>query len=40
MSNKVIGADWCPYCMKVKNYLESKSVPFEWVDCDTTEGAR
>jgi glutaredoxin len=40
MSNRIIGAEWCPYCLKVKDYFESRSVKYEWVDCDTPEGAR
>lgn len=40
MSNKIIGADWCPYCIKVKNYFEQKRVPFQWIDADTPEGIK
>lgn len=38
MSNKIIGADWCPYCMKVKNYFDQKKVAYEWVDTETPAG--
>jgi glutaredoxin len=38
MSNRVIGAEWCPYCVKVKDYFDSKKIPYEWVDVDTPEG--
>jgi glutaredoxin len=37
---RVIGAEWCPYCMKVKNYMEKNSIKFEWVDSDTAEGGK
>ena len=40
MSHRVIGADWCPYCMKVKDYLENKKVKFDWIDTETPEGAK
>lgn len=28
----VYGAPWCPWCMKAKEYLESKKIDFEWKD--------
>lgn len=33
---KVIGADWCPFCSKVKKYLSKQNIQFTWVDTDTT----
>jgi len=39
MPHKIIGAEYCPYCLKVKNYFEGKNIPFEWVDTETPEGS-
>lgn len=36
----VIGADYCPYCVKVKKYFEGNNVPFQWIDSETTEGEK
>jgi glutaredoxin len=38
MSYRVIGADWCPFCIKVKNYMQNKKIDFKWIDSDTPEG--
>jgi len=35
MGHKIIGADYCPYCVKVKKYFESKKIAFEWIDSET-----
>ena len=40
MSYLVIGTEWCPFCMKVKNHLENKKVEHKWVDSDTQEGTQ
>jgi glutaredoxin 3 len=40
MSHRIIGADWCPYCVKVKQYFDSKKLSYEWVDSDTPEGEK
>jgi glutaredoxin len=32
IANTIIGADYCPYCVKVKAYFEEKNIPFEWID--------
>ena len=29
---KLYGASTCPQCQGAKQYLESKSVPFEYID--------
>ena len=38
--NRIIGADYCPYCVKVKNYFQNNKIPFTWVDTETPEGAK
>jgi len=32
--------DWCPYCARARNLLESKGVAFEEIDVDAVAGAR
>jgi len=39
MPNKIIGADYCPYCAKVKSHFIKNNIPFEWIDTETSEGA-
>lgn len=36
---RILGADYCPYCVKVKKYFESKGLQYEWVDTQAGEGA-
>ena len=31
MRIKVYGADWCSDCINVKNFLESRSVEFDYI---------
>ena len=31
MDIKVYGADWCPDCVNVKNFLSSKGINFEYI---------
>jgi len=31
----IIGADYCPYPIKIKKYFESKNIAFEWIDSET-----
>jgi len=38
MSYRVIGNDWCPFCNKVKNYMNNNKINYQWIDSDTTEG--
>ena len=35
----VYGAPWCPWCMKAKEFLESKNIEFEWKDVQDTAAA-
>ena len=37
---KVYGADYCPFCLKVKEYLQVNKLDFEWVDTETENGAK
>ena len=36
----MIGATWCPFCVKVKNYLDSTGYKYQWIDSDTPEGQK
>lgn len=40
MPHRIIGADYCPYCVKVKQYFETNQIAHEWVDSETPEGAK
>ena len=31
---KIFGAEWCPFCVSTKNWLEKQGVEFEYVDVD------
>ena len=35
---KVLGADYCPFCVRVKEYLETNQIYFQWVDTETSPG--
>ncbi len=32
----VYGADWCPDCRRAKKLLDDRSVPYQWVDIETS----
>lgn len=36
----ILGADYCPYCVKVKDHCVKNSIPFEWIDTQSAEGAK
>lgn len=41
MSKVVIySSDWCPFCVRAKQLLESKGVAFEEIRVDSQPGAR
>jgi glutaredoxin 3 len=41
MNNIVVyGRDTCPFCMKVKEYLEKLALKWEWVDTETEHGKK
>ena len=35
----VYGAPWCHWCMKAKQFLESRRVKFEWKDVQDSSAA-
>ena len=37
MNIKIYGADWCPACVIVKNLLDEKKIPYEYVICTDNE---
>ncbi len=40
MTNIVMyGASWCADCRRSKNFLESKNVPYDYIDIETVPGA-
>ncbi len=36
---KIYGTIWCPDCHRSKRLLESKEIPFEWVNIDKDKSA-
>ncbi len=34
---KVYGSNTCPWCVKQKEYLDGKSIKYEFIDCTTSE---
>lgn len=41
MANIIVySADWCPFCVRAKQLLESKGLKFEEVNVDQVPGAR
>ena len=37
---KLYGAEWCPDCHRSRNYLDSQSVAYEYVNVDDNEDAQ
>ena len=37
---KLYGAEWCPDCHRSRNYLESRSVAYEYINVDGDEAAQ
>ncbi|MBI4288225.1 MAG: mycoredoxin [Chloroflexi bacterium] len=37
---RMYGALWCPDCRRAKQFLDARSIPFEWHDIDQDEEAR
>ncbi len=39
MKITVFGAEWCPWCTKVEEFLKEHDIEFELKDIDKTPGA-
>ncbi len=37
---KVYGTTWCPDCVRAKQFLTRKNIPFDWIDIEKDEEAR
>lgn len=37
MEIKLYGAQWCPFCVKEKEFLESKKIKFTYIDVNDNE---
>ncbi|MCI7797004.1 MAG: glutathione S-transferase N-terminal domain-containing protein [Mollicutes bacterium] len=37
---KIYSIDSCPYCLKAKNYLKSKNIPFKEINVSKNMGAK
>ena len=37
---KLYGAEWCPDCHRSRNYLDSRSVPYEYINVDGDDEAQ
>ena len=37
---KLYGAEWCPDCHRSRNYLDSQSVAYEYVNVDNNDDAQ
>ena len=37
---KLYGAEWCPDCHRSRNYLDSRSVAYEYINVDGDEDAQ
>ena len=37
MNIKIYGADWCSDCVIVKNFLDEKKIPYDYVICTDNE---
>ena len=36
----ILGTDWCPFCIRVYDYLNKNKIPYENVDTDQPDGAK
>lgn len=36
----IYGTEWCGDCVRSKNLLDKKEVPYKWVDIDFDEDAK
>ena len=37
---KVYGTTWCPDCVRAKQVLAKKNIPFDWIDIEKDDEAR
>ena len=37
MEIKLYGAQWCPFCVKEKKFLEGKKIKFTYIDVNNDE---
>ena len=37
---KMYGTTWCPDCVRSKQFLTRKGIPFEWIDIEKDDQAR
>jgi mycoredoxin len=36
----VYGTNWCPDCTKVRNYLDSNNIQYQWINISNERDAR
>lgn len=36
----IYGADWCSDCRRAKQFMEQRSIQFDWIDVEVDEEAR
>lgn len=37
---KVYGTTWCPDCVRAKQFLTKRGIPFDWIDIEKDDQAR
>ena len=36
----IYGSDWCSDCQRAKQFMEQRSIQFDWIDVEANEEAR